>query len=308
MFSATANQLRSIRPTFISRPLAFSVGSFAMREDNLAKYAERVLTTCDPLEKVKLTNEAVDVWAKSRYASSSGITLPRYPARPSEPRIIPAGEMPSAKECGLPNNIYYLHGLAHVELNAIDLCFDTMVRFARENESDEWWDDWISIASDEARHFKWLDSRLRALGSRYGVLPAHGLIWLGADQSRNCRRERIALGQLVAEARGLDAGPKLASRLTGVGDKDSADIVRIIADEEIRHVQIGVKYFIRECEQASLDPITHFHSIALKAGNFGAFAPPFNHERRAQAGLTPEFYVPVAEVMQQIREQRRKER
>ena len=39
------------------------------------------------------------------------ITLPRYPARLSEPRIIPAGEMPSVKECGHPNNIYYLHGV-----------------------------------------------------------------------------------------------------------------------------------------------------------------------------------------------------
>lgn len=294
------------------RSLAYSPnpvpGISSMKADNLADYAHRILTTCDPLEKVRLTEQAQQAWEKSRHASASHITLPRFPSRPAKPSIIEASLMPSVKTSGQPTNIYYLHGLAHIELNAIDLCFDTMVRFVSDDDDDEWWDDWLSIACDEARHFSWLESRLRTLGSYYGVLPAHGLIWQGADQSRDCRKERIALGQLVAEARGLDAGPKLADRLTGARDKESGDIVRIIADEEIRHVQIGVKWFLRECEKDSIDPIKHFHSIAIKAANFGAFAPPFNKERRALAQLTPEWYEPVAEVLGRMREEKRKER
>lgn len=277
----------------------------------LAQYARRVLISADPLEKVRLTQEAAKAWATDKQIGNRRTKAPEYPARPTEPRIVLSGDMPTVKQCDAPTNVYYLHSLAHVELNAIDLCFDTMLRFCDGVEETiggemTWFDDWMSIASDEARHFSWLDERLRALGSRYGALPAHGLIWEGAEASRGCRRERIATGQLVAEAKGLDAGPKLAQRLVGTGDKASADIVSIIADEEVRHVQIGVKWFVWECERAGLDAIKEFHAIAIRMSNPGAFSRPFNEERRAQAGLTPEWYLPVAEIMDEMRAERRK--
>lgn len=206
--------------------------------------------------------------------------------------------------------MYLLHSLAHVELNAIDLCFDTMVRFERSlpsSQLDEWFDDWLSIASDEARHFEMLHDRLVSLGYSYGCLPAHDIIWKSTDASKHVLRERLALGQLVAEAKGLDAGPKLATRLTGTGDNKSAIIVRQIADEEVRHVQIGVKWYLKECETAHVDPIETFHEIALRLSNPGAFSRPFDEERRKTAGMTPEWYLPVADEMQRQREQRREQ-
>ncbi|CDF34953.1 unnamed protein product [Chondrus crispus] len=277
----------------------------------LAWYARRVLTAADPSEKVRLTQEAAEQWASSRTIGEAA-QPPVRPARPVRPLIVTSGKMPSVKEVNAPTNIYYLHGLAHVELNAIDLCFDTMIRFADDTGSEiedahDWYADWISIASDEARHFSWLDKRLRDLGSCYGDLPAHGIIWNSADVSKGCRKERLALGQLVAEAKGLDAGPRLADRLTGAGDIPSADMVRVIADEELEHVRIGVKWFIRECEREKRDPIAEFQEIALRLSNPGAFAPPFNEERRRQAGLDPEWYLPVAEQMKKQCRERREE-
>jgi uncharacterized ferritin-like protein (DUF455 family) len=41
------------------------------------------------------------------------------------------------------------------------------------------------------------------------------------------------------EARGLDAGQRLATRLVGSGDKRSASIVNRIAEEERAHVAVG---------------------------------------------------------------------
>lgn len=291
--------------------LAFGSQVVAMGR-GLAWYARRVLTAADPTEKVRLTQEAAEQWTSSRNIGEIA-QPPDQPARPARPTIVTSGKMPSVKEAKGPSNIYYLHGLAHVELNAIDLCFDTMIRFADETGTEiedayDWYGDWISIASDEARHFSWLDKRLRDLGSSYGALPAHGIIWKSADVSQGCRKERLALGQLVAEAKGLDAGPRLANRLTGTGDTQSADIVRVIADEELDHVRIGVKWFIRECEREMKDPIAEFQSIALRLSNPGAFAPPFDEERRRQAGLDPEWYLPVAEQMKKQYQERREER
>lgn len=289
--------------------LAFASMATTMSR-GLAWYAQRVLTAADPGEKVRLTQEAAAVWARCAQIGSPA-KPPGRPSRPERPHIVTSGKMPSVKEAGAPSNVYYLHGLAHVELNAIDLCFDTMIRFADESEIDDingWYADWISIASDEARHFSLLDKRLKDLGSAYGELPAHGIVWNSAEVSKNCRKERLALGQLVAEAKGLDAGPRLADRLVGAGDMQSAEIVRLIADEELDHVRKGVKWFIRECEREGTDPITEFQSIALRLSNPGAFTPPFNEERRRQAGLDPEWYLPVAEQMREQFLARREER
>ncbi len=100
---------------------------------------------------------------------------------------------------------------------------------------------------------------------------------------------------------GLDAGPKLAERLIGFGDLESAAIVRQIAEEEVAHVSIGVKHFLNECERNQPEGLSNavsvFHEIALRLSNPGAFAPPFNEERRKEAGLDPEWYLPVAEEM-----------
>lgn len=292
-------------------PTAVAFANFAMTgAPTLCEYAMRILTTAAPLDKVKLTHEAAKAWSTHRLVGEV-LMPPRRPARPAKPTIVTSGKMPSVKTCNAPTNVFYLHGLAHVELNAIDLCFDTMLRFADDDlhsfpdGRDVWFDDWISIASDEARHFAMLDDRLKALGSSYGALPAHGAIWDGADASRESRRARLAIGQLVAEARGLDAGPRLAQRLVGTGDSSSAAVVRIIADEEIRHVQLGVKWFLWECERTDTDPIKEFHAIALTHANPGSFAPPFNEERRASAGLTPEWYLPVSQMMREMKEKRK---
>lgn len=292
----------------------------------LAQYARRILTSAEPLEKVRLTQEAAETWARTRHIGPVPLP-PSRPSRPQEPLIVGPGEMPTAKSSGFPSNIYHLHGLAHVELNAIDLCFDTMLRFAPGISSEianvplaadvdaepcegdaVWFTDWVSIAADEARHFSLLDARLRALGSRYGALPAHGIVWSAADASQTSRRERVAAGQLVAEARGLDAGPKLAERLVGAGDNASAAIVQTIADEEVRHVRIGVKWFVWECARVGLDPVKSFHEIAVRVANPGAFVRPFNEERRRMAGLTPEWYLPVALEIEERRARLRTER
>ena len=45
------------------------------------------------------------------------------------------------------------------------------------------------------------------------------------------------------EARGLDAGPRLAEKLVGCGDNRSAAIVSRIAAEEKAHVAVGKKSY-----------------------------------------------------------------
>lgn len=282
----------------------------------LVGYATRVLTSPDPREKVRLTNEAAAVWQDKASRMLGGplgaAALPEQPSRPALPHIVGPGDMPSPRDVaadGISHPIYVLHSLAHVELNAIDLAWDTAIRFG-EGMGQSWFDDFLSIAVDESRHFGWLTARLEALGSFYGALPAHRIVWDAADVSKTSKVERLALGQLCQEARGLDAGPKLAERLVGLGDNSSASIVRKIAEEEVAHVRIGVRWFLDECGRIGKedDAVSMFHEIALRLSNPGAFTPPFNVERRKDAGLDPEWYLPVAEEMKAMVQSRRKKK
>ena len=56
------------------------------------------------------------------------VELPERPARPDRPQMVPAKEMPSLDSTPLPKEVYMLHNLAHIELNAVDLAWDTLVK------------------------------------------------------------------------------------------------------------------------------------------------------------------------------------
>lgn len=64
-----------------------------------------------------------------------------------------------------------LHNLAHVELNAIDLAWDTVVRFSPYIEllDEGFFADFAHVADDESRHFIWCSQRLAELGFRYSI-------------------------------------------------------------------------------------------------------------------------------------------
>ncbi|TMJ78845.1 MAG: ferritin-like domain-containing protein, partial [Alphaproteobacteria bacterium] len=88
------------------------------------------------------------------------IAMPR-PARPGRPRLCPPRDMPRRRNFGMPaGRIALLHALAHIELNAIDLAWDIVARFADAETPREFCDDWVGVAAEEAEHFALLAGRL----------------------------------------------------------------------------------------------------------------------------------------------------
>lgn len=69
----------------------------------------------------------------------------------------------------------------------------------------------------------------------------------------------------MQEARGLDAGPRLVSKLVGFGDIRTSNIVAAIADEEVAHVAVGVYWFVSVCQKMGCVPGStfkgHFFSL-----------------------------------------------
>ncbi len=256
---------------------------------SLAEAARVVLLSAEPTDKCKAARRFADAWKTGAISTIGHAEMPSRPARPTRPLLLPPRDMPRRRKGGFKGRVALLHAIAHIELNAVDLAWDIIGRFTHEPMAPRFYDDWVAVADDEARHFGLLADRLAALGASYGDLPAHDGLWQSAQKTAHDVLARLAIVPLVLEARGLDVTPAMATSLRAAGDEESAAVLDIIYTEEIGHVAAGWHWFEALCKARGLDPtitfralVSHYHS--------GPPKPPFNHEARARAGLAPAFY------------------
>jgi len=219
---------------------------------------------------------------------------PPHPARPGRPLLRPPKEMPKRRAFGsMAGRIALVHALAHIELNAIDLGWDLVARFSGQKLPHAFFDDWVSVATEEAHHFELLAGRLVDFGVAYGDLPAHDGLWEAAAATADDLLARLAVVPLVLEARGLDVTPEMAARLERVGDVRTAAILGRIYRDEIGHVAVGLRWFQYLCHTRGLDPEAVFHERVRRCFK-GHLKPPFNHEARTAAGFPTRYYEPLA--------------
>jgi len=263
----------------------------ALPVTSLADSAHRALIACDLDEKTTLTRLTAQRWRKRTIALSSGRlpVPPLRPGRPDRPELLPPANTPKRALNSAKGRLALIHSIAHIELNAIDLALDIIVRFAGERVPRSFFDGWVRVADEEAKHFTLLRQRLRRQGADYGDLPAHDGLWEAAHATREDIIARLAIVPLVLEARGLDVTPPLVNKLRAVGDHDTADIFEIIYEDEKGHVAVGAKWFRFLCQREGLNPAETFRALVSKHFR-GHLKPPFNDRARSANGLTPLFY------------------
>lgn len=260
--------------------------------------ARAVVAAPDPVEKVRLAQITGAAWRDRRLpigARSTAEPMPDRPGRPAKPELLSPRAMPRRSTQGLRGRIALLHAMAHIELNAVDMTWDLVGRFAHVALPRSFFDDWVEVAAEEAGHFALVSRRLGELGAAYGDLPAHDGLWQAAQATADSLIARIAIVPLVLEARGLDVSPGLIASLEAAGDTASAAVLGVIYQDEKRHVAYGAKWFRWLAEQAGLAPEPLFHDLVRR--NFrGGLKPPFNDRARAEAGLMPGFFKPLVTV------------
>lgn len=263
---------------------------------DLSAAARAVLNEATPSGKLALTRAAAGAWASGELSVGRLTGAPDHPARPIQPVLLAPGCMPRRRKgVGPANRIALLHALAHIELNAIDLAWDLIARFAEASLPQNFWSDWVTVATDEARHFALIEARLDELGAAYGDLPAHGGLWDVARSTRHDLLARLAVVPLVLEARGLDVTPGMIERLRRAGDDRSVAILEIVYRDEIKHVATGARWYCHLCDERGLDPARTWRRLVRE--HYGAsLKPPFNRLARDAAGLAKSFYEPLAEI------------
>jgi uncharacterized ferritin-like protein (DUF455 family) len=251
------------------------------------------LLTSEPRAKCFAARDVARRWRRGELAHVFDAPMPERPAWPDALELLPPNRMPKRGKFGSDRaRIALWHSLAHIEFVAIDLALDMAGRFGAEM-GEGFVSDFLSVAADEAMHFALLARKLQTLGSFYGALPAHAGLWEAAHETRHDVAARLAVVPMVLEARGLDVTPATRERVAAAGDEGGAKILDRILDDEIRHVAVGTKHFLRCAESLGKPPEIAWQSL-VRAHFRGVLKPPFNDSARAAAGLSREFYTNVA--------------
>lgn len=257
---------------------------------SLSQAAAEILTSPEPAEKARLTGDAVSAWRRGSIRTVGQTKPPDRPARPPRPELRPAREVARRRINSQPaGRLALLHALAHIELNAIDLAWDIIARFSDLDLPRDFYDDWLRVAEEEAKHFLLLEERLAALGGAYGDFPAHDGLWQAATATAHDLLARLAVVPLVLEARGLDVTPAMIAKLRAVGDEESAQVLEVIYEDEIGHVAVGKRWFDHIAQDRGEDPKTAWQGLVRRYFK-GSLKPPFNEAGRDAANFPFDFY------------------
>ncbi len=244
----------------------------------------KIINVSNPVEKCILTSDLYGHWQNGELIIDHDTPVAVFASagRPEKPELVHPRKLPKRSLHTLKGRLRFMHAIAHIEFNAINLACDAVYRF--RGMPVDYYRDWLAVAADEARHFQLLTGYLSEYECQYGDYPAHNGLWDVAAKSAEDVMLRMALVPRALEARGLDVTPAMVRTLNDCGDHKAADILDTIYREEIAHVAIGSHWFKYICRQRKLDADTVFIQI-IKEHFTEGLRGPFNLPARKQAGF-----------------------
>ena len=259
---------------------------------SLAEYSLAIVKEPVPANKVLLARRLGELWKQGEIDPgelSRDLMFPDLPGRPDKPALLSLRDMPKRRTGSKKGLIALIHSLVHIELNAIDMAFDLLARFADAPLPRDFFEEALKVGLEEADHFEMINNDLEKFGASYGDLPAHGGLWDAVMTTRFDLLARLAIVPLVLEARGLDVSPAMINRVRATGEDGVVKTMEHIYRDEITHVAFGAKWFKYLCAREQRDPELTFRTLVAEHFR-GSLKPPFNDQARAQAGLPREYY------------------
>lgn len=267
---------------------------------SLYQAAQLCLSASDPLEKVALTEKYAALFFRgelTRDGENPKVDAIKAPGRPVKPVLVAPKNLPKRGMGTTEGRACFLHAITHIEFNAVNLAWDAVYRF--RDMPDEFYADFVKVASDEARHFTMLSRRLQEMDMKYGDFEAHNGLWEMAEKTAHSCLARMALVPRVLEARGLDVTPGMMARLRSVGDHVSADVLDIILSEEIPHVAAGTRWFLWCCNRENKAPLQTFSDLITGLAK-ASIRGPYNLPARSAAGFDAVEMAMLEELSAQI--------
>jgi len=253
---------------------------------NLFEFAEACLHNVDIDEKLALTHQARQLLEDGELSLTSDqpvqpVELVKFP---DKPELLAPRNMPKRKLRKAEGAVAFFHAIAHIEFVAIYLAWDILYRF--RGLPDQFYQDWLCIADEEAQHFELIRKHLNSMGSDYGDLPAHSGLWDYAGNTADHLLARLALIPRCMEARGLDVTPALIDKFSALGDEAGVALLTRILTDEVGHVERGSYWFKTICEQQGFEPDAKYRELIEEYYLGGKPKGPFNREMRIIAGFS----------------------
>ncbi len=177
-----------------------------------------------------------------------------------------------------------LHDLANIELQAMEMGLRTLHEFP--NAPKELREQLAEIIIDESRHLQLCLEGMQTLGFEWGFAPARTNLW-DATSHDDTLLDRILIVHCYLEASGLDSGEWILNKLNGVINSAPRQIVRTIADEEIGHVQFGLKWFRSLCALEKKEASHEFQTrLTVLQHKIPKRSAKITNDRRKAAGFT----------------------
>lgn len=239
----------------------------------------------DPDEKMALTQETVRLWNEGALLVDHPreLSLFDFPGKAERPLVVLPKDVKKRKLNTTQGQACMLHALAHIEWTAVNLAWDTIIRF--HPMPGEFLEDWIRTAEDEARHFIGLRDLIRDRGFDYGDFPVHDQLWQMALKTKESVVDRMGIVHRVLEARALDVVPGIAKKFEELGQSGVVSVLHAIANDEVRHVSASTRWFNYGCQVEQKEPEETFFQLLRKYMQ-SPLRGPFNHEARLQAGFS----------------------
>ncbi|CAG7856048.1 hypothetical protein MCAMS1_00393 [biofilm metagenome] len=254
--------------------------------ENLFELAEACLQSTVIDEKLEFSHHAKSLMEAGRLDFSSKNTVQPISSVqfPNKPVLMEPRYMPDRKLTSPEGIIAFFHAIAHVEFMAISLAWDLLYRF--RGLPQQFYQDWLTVADEEAQHFELIQQHLHGLQVKYGDLAAHGGLWEHAVETADDLLGRLAIVPRCMEARGLDVTPAIINKFAAIDDTAGVAILNRILTDEVKHVERGSYWFKSLCNQQGLKPDSHFQALITQYYRGGRPKGPFNRELRKQAGFT----------------------
>ena len=252
---------------------------------NLYQEANNCFLTSDPDEKLQLSLEISSDWEAGLLDWQDGEPAIQYdlPGRLDKPLFVAVNKVKNRGFKSVQQRAALIHALTHIELTAVNLAWDSIYRY--RHLPREYYDDWVQTGKEESQHFYLLRKSLNDMGYDYGDFPVHDELWQMAVTTAADLKARMAIVHRVLEARALDVVPYSVDKFRELGDKQTADSLVIIANDEIGHVNAGSRWFRYCCAQEQVDSDKMFFTLIKKYLRSTPQAP-FNHDARMKAGFS----------------------
>lgn len=245
-------------------------------------FAEQILLSSDLGEKL---------WSPAQFSDESPGQSIEVPSAPGRPRDIPLFHSKTPHSAPTPAGLVSedtrglaLHSFAHHELQAFELMALALLRWPDAPKGFR--KGLAHIICDEQKHFRLYKDRAEEYGCALGDVGVGHFFWKTVAHL-DSPLAFLAAMSLTFEQANLDFAQYWSQAFTAVDDPETVDILQLVYEDEIRHVQHGLTWFERLNGEATLQALESSLTFPLSPGR--AKGPLYDRAGRERVGFSSEF-------------------